>query len=92
METELTTETGASRVESGTRANGARTVIRKASERVCDRITLEAMEQSFPDFVENDKEFIVALQKKTVEHLMAGFEVLWRLHQALTLSLRSARL
>lgn len=62
-------------VTPGTRANGARTVIRKASERVCDRITLEAMEQSFPDFVDKDREFIKALQEKTVEHLMAGFEV-----------------
>lgn len=60
----------------GTRAAAARTLIRKASERVCDRITLQSMQQSFPDFTDSDGAYIQELQETTVQHLMAGFEVL----------------
>lgn len=59
----------------GARASLARAVIRKASERVCERITLDNMEQSFPDFVEGDKAYIEELQKQTIAHLEAGFSV-----------------
>jgi hypothetical protein len=65
----------AATTSTSTRANGARTVIRKASERVADRITLQSIEQSFPDFVETDGAFIKQLQELTLDHLNSGFAV-----------------
>lgn len=61
----------------GKRAAAAMLAINRATERTVERINLEAMEQSFPDFLESeeDRQFVKLLTEKTVEHLKAGFKV-----------------
>ena len=69
--------TSAAAVPIGVRATKTQNVINRASERVVERITLETMEQSFPDLLENDsdRDFIKLLTEQTAEHLRAGFQV-----------------
>ena len=59
----------------GSRALSTREVISKASAKVVERITLEAIQQSFPDFVESDAAFIEELTAALKQDLQTGFEV-----------------
>lgn len=61
----------------GLRAKTALSVIHKASAMVAARITLDAVEQSFPDFNETpeDQQFLRALTERAVNLIKAGFEV-----------------
>lgn len=69
--------TSAAVVPIGVRATKTQNAINRASERVVERITLETMEQSFPDLLENDsdRDFIRLLTERTADHLRAGFQV-----------------
>lgn len=69
----------AAAVSIGVRATKTQNVINRASERVVERITLETMEQSFPDLLENDsdRDFIRLLTERTADHLRAGFQEAW---------------
>lgn len=63
-------------IKPGSRAHTTRTLVSKASEKVAERITLEAMQQSFPDFIESDGgDFIRELTASTKQDLQAGFDV-----------------
>lgn len=61
----------------GRRAQAAHFVIGKASDMVAARVTLDAVEQSFPDFNETpeDKQFLRALSERAVEMIKTNFDV-----------------
>ncbi|KAL7009743.1 hypothetical protein EMMF5_000651 [Cystobasidiomycetes sp. EMM_F5] len=65
-------------VAPGSRAAATRAIITKASQKVIERVTLDAMQQSFPDFADSDAEFIQSLTDKTRSDLQAGFDQAWQ--------------
>lgn len=64
----------------GARASSARQIINKASEKVIERITLESIEQSFPDFLDieknaEDRAFGELLTNTIRDNLKLSFDV-----------------